>query len=47
MEQADELCRNEQLLGLAAAPLVREFRLWFASEFIRQIAGGAFTPRKW
>jgi integrase len=29
---------------LAASPLVQEFRHWFTSEFIRQIAGDAPTP---
>jgi hypothetical protein len=45
MEAADEFCRSEQLLTLAASPLERAFRVWFIEEFVRQ-AGGE-PPRAW
>ncbi|HEU5033503.1 MAG TPA: hypothetical protein VFT62_01965 [Mycobacteriales bacterium] len=45
MEAADEFCRSEQLLTLAATPLERAFRVWFIEEFVRQAAGA--PPRPW
>jgi hypothetical protein len=44
MEQADEFCRDEQLLTIAATPVERQFRAWFIAEFIAQAQGADPTP---
>lgn len=45
MDEADEFCRSEQLLTLAATEVERDFRDWFLREFERQLDGGA--PTRW
>jgi hypothetical protein len=45
MEQADEFCRDGQMLTLAATPLERDFRTWFTQEFISQADG--LPPVPW
>jgi len=45
LDEADEFCRSEQLLTLAATQVERDFRSWFLSEFERQLNGGA--PTRW
>jgi hypothetical protein len=44
MEQADQFCRDEQLLTIAATPVERQFRAWFIDEFIAQAQGAQPTP---
>jgi hypothetical protein len=44
MEQADQFCRDEQLLTIAATPVERKFRVWFIDEFIAQAQGAKPTP---
>jgi hypothetical protein len=45
MDEADEFCRERQLLALARPPLVVEFSSWYLDQFRRQIAGG--PPQPW
>lgn len=45
MTEADEFCRQQQLLALARPPVVEEFSRWYLEEFRRQIAGE--PPRPW
>jgi hypothetical protein len=44
LDEADEYCRQEQLLTLATPPRALAFRRWFLEEFVRQSGGGAPTP---
>jgi hypothetical protein len=44
MEQADQFCRDEQLLTVAATPVERQFRDWFIEQFIAQLEGAQPTP---
>lgn len=44
MQAADEFCRDEHLLTLAATPVERRFREWFTEQFIRQAAHEQPTP---
>ncbi len=45
LDQADEFCRNGDLLTLATPPEAMTFRRWYLDEFSRQIGGEA--PRPW
>ena len=45
LEEADEYCRNDQLLTLATPPTQVEFRRWYLNQFIDQIDG--MPPRAW
>lgn len=45
LDEADEYCRDEQLLTLAASPVVLAFRRWFLEEIVRQVEGK--EPRPW
>lgn len=46
LDEADEYCRQGQhLLTLAASDDVVQFRRWYLSQFVRQLAGDA--PQKW
>lgn len=45
LERADEFCREQRLLVLAASPLQRDLQRWYLSEFSRQAAGE--EPRPW
>lgn len=45
LERADEFCRDQRLLVLAASPQQQQLQRWYLSEFIRQAAGEA--PRPW
>jgi hypothetical protein len=45
MDEADQFCRDRQLLALARPPVVIEFTTWYLDEFRRQIAGE--PPRAW
>lgn len=45
LDEADEFCRSEQLLTLAATQVERDFRSWFLSEFENQFNGEA--PTRW
>jgi hypothetical protein len=45
MDEADEFCRERQLLALERPPLVLEFSRWYLDEFRRQIAGE--PPQPW
>jgi hypothetical protein len=45
MEQADQFCRDEQLLTVAATPVERRFRAWFIAEFTAQAQGE--RPTAW
>jgi hypothetical protein len=44
MVEADDFCREGDLITVAMPPDCREFREWFLSEFVRQIAGEEPTP---
>jgi hypothetical protein len=44
MDEADEFCRDRQLLALARPPLVVEFSRWYLNEFRHQIAGQPAQP---
>jgi hypothetical protein len=44
MEQADQFCRDEQLLTIAATPVERQFRAWFIDQFITQAQGAEPIP---
>jgi anti-sigma regulatory factor (Ser/Thr protein kinase) len=45
LEQADEFCREQRLLALAASPQQLELQRWYLGEFVRQGAGE--EPRPW
>lgn len=45
MTEADEYCRDKQMLALARTPVALEFGRWYLDEFRRQIAGE--RPRPW
>jgi hypothetical protein len=45
MSEADEFCRQQQLLTLERSPILVEFARWYLAEFRRQIAGE--PPRPW
>lgn len=44
MNEADEFCRSEQMLTLAATQMERDFRDWCLQQFERQLQGGAPSP---
>lgn len=44
LEKADDFCREQRLLVLAASPQQRELQRWYFSEFVRQGAGEDPTP---
>lgn len=44
LDEADEFCRSDQLLTLAAPPETVAFRKWYLGEFPAQVAGAAPTP---
>lgn len=39
MREADEFCRDEQLMTLARSPVLRAFADWYLAQFVDQIAG--------
>jgi anti-sigma regulatory factor (Ser/Thr protein kinase) len=45
LELADQFCRGERLLSLAATPQQHQFQRWFLGEFVRQGRGEA--PLAW
>ena len=45
LERADEFCREQRLLVLAATPQIAEFQRWYFGEWGRQAAGE--EPRPW
>jgi anti-sigma regulatory factor (Ser/Thr protein kinase) len=45
LERADEFCRDQRLLTLAASPQQQAFQRWYLAEFVRQAAGA--EPRPW
>jgi hypothetical protein len=45
LEQADEFCRNQKLLALAASPQQSALQRWYLGEFSRQANGE--EPRPW
>jgi hypothetical protein len=45
LDEADEFCREGQLLTLAATPDVVAYRRWYLDNFISQCAGG--SPIGW
>jgi anti-sigma regulatory factor (Ser/Thr protein kinase) len=44
LERADEFCREQRLLVLAATPLEKQLQKWFLGEFGRQAAGEEPLP---
>jgi hypothetical protein len=44
MSEADEFCREEQLLTLARSDVLVQFSDWYLGEFRRQIAGDPAQP---
>jgi hypothetical protein len=44
LAEADEFCRNGELLTLAASPEFVAFRNWFLGEIVRQLDGDPPTP---
>lgn len=44
LDEADQFCRDGELLTLAALPEVLRFRRWYLGEFIAQIDGADPTP---
>lgn len=44
LERADEFCREQRLLVLAATPLEKRLQEWFLGEFARQAAGEEPLP---
>ncbi|HXY94227.1 MAG TPA: hypothetical protein VEP49_17240 [Acidimicrobiia bacterium] len=42
--EADDFCRHGDLITLAAAPDVVQFRAWFLGEIVRQLDGQPPTP---
>jgi len=45
MDEADEFCRDEQMLTLGRSELQKRFAKWYLAEFRRQVAGE--PPRPW
>lgn len=45
LEVADQFCRSERLLSIAATPQQRQFQDWYLGEFVRQSRGEA--PQPW
>lgn len=45
LREADELCRREMLMTLAAPPQIWAFNYWYVEQFVDQTAGAA--PRPW
>ena len=45
MDEADEFCRNEQMLTLGRSEVQKRFAKWYLEEFRRQVAGE--PPRPW
>ena len=45
MDEADEFCRDEQMLTLARSDVQRQFARWYLDEFRRQINGE--PPQPW
>lgn len=45
LDEADEFCRNGDLLTLATPPETLAFRTWYLTQFTDQIAGG--PPTAW
>ena len=45
MDEADEFCRQEQMLTLARSDVQQRLATWYLNEFRRQIAGEA--PQPW
>ena len=45
MAEADEFCRQQQMLALARPQVLADFGRWYLDEFTRQIAGE--KPRPW
>ena len=45
LERADEFCRDQRLLVLAASPQQQALQRWYLSEFVRQAEGE--EPRPW
>jgi anti-sigma regulatory factor (Ser/Thr protein kinase) len=45
LERADEFCRDQRLLVLAASPQQQAFQRWYLTEFVRQAEGA--EPRPW
>ncbi len=44
LEKADEFCREQRLLALAASPQQLDLQRWYLGEFVRQAAGEEPTP---
>jgi hypothetical protein len=44
LAEADEFCRREQLLALAAGHQEQQLRSWYLGELIAQLQGAAPTP---
>jgi hypothetical protein len=44
LERADEFCRDQRLLVLAASPQQKELVRWWCTEFVRQAAGEEPSP---
>jgi hypothetical protein len=45
LQRADEFCREQRLLVLAATPQEAELERWYLGEWVRQAAGE--DPRPW
>jgi hypothetical protein len=45
MDEADEFCRNEQMLTLGRSEVQKRFAKWYLEEFRRQVAGE--SPQPW
>ena len=45
MDEADEFCRDEQMLTLSRSEVQRRFAKWYLEEFRRQVAGQ--PPQPW
>lgn len=45
LQRADQFCREEKLLSLAAGPLEKALRDWYLGEFVRQ--GDGHSPIPW
>lgn len=44
LEKADQFCREQRLLALAASPQQLDLQRWYLGEFVRQAAGEEPTP---
>lgn len=44
MDEADEFCRNEQMLTLGRSDVQKRFAKWYLEEFRRQVAGEEARP---